>query len=141
MKGWRTAALVVSICAMALLLASAARHRLVEPADMTAFCDAGGQTLACWVRAWTIQAFVHQRIGWAALALALIATATGYRAIYLPLHLLIAAAALFVACAGLILYTTELCAPAVLLAALVFVRDGQAIAPANSSSKPQYDKA
>ena len=133
MKGLRTAISVVSICAIALALAAAARHGLVEPADMTARCDAGAQEMWCTVRAWTIQAFVNERLGWAALALALIAAVTAWR----PL----AAAALFVACAGLILYTTELCAPAALLAALVFVREGQPAAPAKTSSNPQYDQA
>ena len=136
MKGLRTAAVVVLIGAAALALAAAARHGLIEPADVTFRCDGGARDGWCSVRAWTIQAFVHQRIGWAALALAAIATLTGWR--------ILAGAALFVACAGLILYTTELCAPAALLAMLVFVREsrgGQPAAPANTSSKAQYDKA
>ena len=133
MNGLRTALSVVSICAIALTLAAAARHGLVEPADLTARCDAGAQEMWCTVRAWTIQAFVNQRIGWAALALALMATVTGWRTV--------AAAALFVACAGMILYTTELCAPAALLAALVFVREGQPPAAASINSNAQYDQA
>ena len=133
MKGLRTAISVVSICAIALALAAATRHGLVEPADMTARCDGGAQEMWCTVRAWTIQAFVNQRIGWAALALALIATVTGWSTV--------AAAALFAACAGMILYTTELCAPAALLAVLVFVREGQPPAAASINSNAQYDKA
>ena len=136
MKGLRTAAVVVLICATALALAAAARHGLIEPADVTARCDGGAKEAWCSVRAWIIQAFVNQRIGWAALTLAVIATVTGWRSV--------AGAALFVACAGLILYTTELCAPAALLAMLVFVRDsrwGNPAAPANISSNAQYDTA
>ena len=133
MTPWRTAATVVLICGAALALAAAARHGLIEPADITARCDGGGQGGWCTVRAWIIQAFVNQRIGWAALALAALATVTAWRSV--------AAVALFVACAGLILYTTELCAPAALLAALVFVRDGKPAAPANVSKSAQYDKA
>ena len=136
MTRWRTVVAVVLICATALALAAAARHGLVEPADVTARCDGGARDGWCTVRAWIIQAFVNQRIGWAALTLAALATVTGWRSL--------AGAALFVACAGLILYTTELCAPAALLALLVFVRDsrlGQPAAPANTSSNAQYDKA
>ncbi len=131
---------VIVIGASAFALAAAARHGLVEPADITAHCDGGAQDAWCTVRAWTIQAFVKQRIGWAALVLALVATCTARRSV--------AAAALFVACAGLILYTTELCAPAALLALLVFVRSAPegrapaevavtAPAPANTSSSAQ----
>ena len=43
--------------------------------------------------------------------------------------------------AGMILYTTELCAPAALLAALVFVREGQPPAAASINSNAQYDQA
>jgi hypothetical protein len=127
---------VVLICATALALASAARHGLIEPADITARCDGGAKEAWCLVRAWIIQAFVNQRIGGVALALAVFATVTAWRSV--------AAVALFVACAGLILYTTELCAPAALLALLVFVREarvGKPAAPANTSSNAQYDKA
>jgi hypothetical protein len=131
--GLRTSVYVVLICAVALTLATAARHGLIEPADVTARCDAGAKEAWCTVRAWTIQAFVNQRIGWVALALAALATATAWRSL--------AGAALFTACAGLILYTTELCAPAALLALLVFVRKGKPAATASASSKPQYDKA
>ena len=133
MTGLRTAVYVVLIGATALALAAAARHGLIEPADMTARCDGGVQDTWCSVRAWTIQAFVNQRIGWVALALAVIATVTGWKSV--------AAAALFAACAGLILYTTELCAPAALLALLVFAREGQPAAVAKTSNNAQYDKA
>jgi hypothetical protein len=133
MMGVRTASCVVLICAIALALAAAARHGLIEPADITARCDGGAQAFWCTARAWIIQAFVNQRIGWAALGLALLATVTGWRSV--------AAAALFAACAGLILYTTELCAPAALLALLVFVREGHVATAANVSKSAQYDKA
>ncbi len=133
MTGLRTAVYVVLIGATALALAAAARHGLIEPADMTARCDGGTQDAWCSVRTWIIQAFVNQRLGWAALVLAVIATVTGWRSV--------AAAALFAACAGLILYTTEFCAPAALMALLVFVREGHPAAPASASESAQYDKA
>lgn len=85
------------------------------------------------MRSWIIQSFVHQRIGWLALAIASVAMLTGWR--------LLAGIALFLACAGLILYTTELCAPAALLALLVFVRGGHTVATASSTSSAPYDSA
>ena len=133
MTGLRTFVYVVLIGTTALALAAAARHGLVEPADITTRCDGGAQDAWCSVRTWIIQAFVNQRIGWVALALAVIATVTGWRSI--------AAAALFAACAGLILYTTELCAPAALMALLVFVREDHVATTASVSKSAQYDKA
>ena len=136
MKYWHAVLTVIIICVTALALAFAARHGLIEPADVTVRCDSGGHDGWCSVRTWIIQAFVNQRIGWAALTLAVLATVTAWRSV--------AGAALFLACAGMILYTTELSAPAALLALLVFVRrvpDGQAAAPANASSDAQYDNA
>ncbi len=133
MSKWASAASVAMLCLLALWLAALARHRLIEPADMTAYCDGGAASAWCTLRAWIIQAFVHQRIGWFALGLAVIASATQHRGA--------AGLALFAACAGLVLYTTELCAPAALLAVLVFVRDGQAQVPANTNSKAPYPKA
>ena len=118
----RAAALVGAICVAAFALAAAARYGLVEPAEMRATCDGGAQSSVCLLRAWIIQAFVHQRIGWFALTAAGFAFVSGWRSV--------AALALFAACAGLVLYTTELSAPAALLAVLVFAR------PANASGQP-----
>jgi hypothetical protein len=133
MSAWKSLAVVAVVCVVSLGLAALARHRLVEPADMTALCDGGADSALCVLRAWIIQAFVHQRIGWFALALAALATVTAW--------LSLAVVALFSACAGMVLYTTELCAPAALLAVLVFVRDGQAVAPASISNTAPYTKA
>ncbi len=137
MTFWRNAAFVVLTCAIALALAAAARYGLVEPADVTARCDGGAQDVWCRLRSWTIQSFVHQRIGWAALALALVATLGAWRSV--------AVVALVAACASLVLYTTELGAPAALLAVLVFVRQragvGNPHVPANTNSTAQYDSA
>jgi apolipoprotein N-acyltransferase len=132
-SNWKTLAFALVLSMAGLGLAAAARHMLVEPADMTAYCDGGASSGWCIARTWIIQAFVHQRIGWAALALAVLASVSGWRSA--------AALALWLACAGMVLYTTELCAPAVLLALLVFVRDGQAAAPASTHNRAQYTKA
>ncbi len=123
----------VLICAIALALAAAARHWLIEPAEVSARCDAGAADGWCVIRAWIIQSFVHQRIGWLALAAASVAVLTGWRSV--------AALALFAACAGLLLYTAGLCAPAALLALLALVREGQPAGTASTSIKPQNASA
>ena len=133
MTGWRTALSLVLIGATALAMAAGARYGLIEPADIAARCGSGAQEVWCTVRFWIIQAFVNQRIGWVALGLAALATVTAWRSV--------AGAALFVACAGLILYTTELCAPAALLAVLVFVRERKPAAHASAIKSAQYDNA
>jgi hypothetical protein len=129
MTFWRTAALVVAIASSGLALAAALRYGLIEPADATFRCDGGGQDAWCVLRAWTIQTFVHQRIGWGALVMACAATLLQWR--------WVAGLALLFASAGLVLYTTELCAPAALLALLVFVRDGKPATPASTSTNAQ----
>lgn len=112
---WRAAAAPVGAVLAALVLASLARHRLVEPADLTARCDAAPwEGIACTLRTLTVQAFAAQRLGTLALAAAIVATLTRWRAL--------AIAALAAGSAGLVLYSTLLAAPAVLLAALVLVR-------------------
>lgn len=103
----------------ALLIASMARYRLVEPSDLTASCDASPwRDATCTLRTLTVQVFAAQRLGIAAFAGALLATATRRRGIALL--------ALGAACAGLVLYSTPLAAPAALLAALVLVRPSPA---------------
>ena len=107
-------------CATALALALAARHWLVEPAHLTAHCDGGAPEFWCAVRFWVIQTFVHQRIGWWALGLAVFALVVPSRGAALAA----AALALFAGTGALVLYTAELGAPAALIAALVFVPPG-----------------
>jgi uncharacterized membrane protein len=107
--------LPIAVAALCLLLASLARHRLVEPADLTATCDAAPWSdFACALRTLVIQAFAAQRLAVFALACALLATLTRSRALAL--------AGLATGCAALVLYSVWLAAPAVLLAALVLAR-------------------
>jgi hypothetical protein len=107
--------LPLALAAASLLLARLARHRLVEPADLTAACDAAPWSdLACTLRTLVIQAFAAQRLALAALGCGLLATLTRSRALAL--------AGLATGCAALVLYSVWLAAPAVLLAALVLVR-------------------
>jgi hypothetical protein len=113
-------------CGLSLMAAAFVRHTWIEAMDVAAPCDAGAGDMVCLLRAWIIQAFVHQRLGWAALGLA--ALAFVFKSSWA------AGAALFLACSGLVLYSTELSAPAALLAALVFANVGQAATPAKLKS-------
>ena len=133
MKTWRGWLAVVLTCTVALALAAAARHWLIEPAGVSARCDAGAADGWCLMRAWTIQLFVHQRIGWLALGLGLIAQVTRWRGVV--------CVALFAACAGLVLYTAEWCAPAALLALLALVRKPKTADHASTSSSRQNASA
>lgn len=115
------------VAGLALALASLARHRLVEPADLTALCDAAPwETLTCTLRSLTVQAFVEQRLGLAALGTALGALLTRWR--------WLALLSLALACAGLVLYCARWAAPATLIAALALL---PARAAAPSSVAPQ----
>jgi hypothetical protein len=111
----RAAAAPLGAFVLAVALASLARHRLVEPAGLTATCDAAPwDGLACTARTLTVQAFAAHRLGVFALGAALLATLARWR--------FAALAALVAGGAGLVLYSTSLAAPAVLLAALVLAR-------------------
>jgi hypothetical protein len=111
----RAAALPLGAFLLAVALAGLARHRLVEPAGLTATCDAAPwDGLACILRTLTVQSFAAHRLGSFALGAALVATVARWR--------LAALAALVAGGAGLVLYSTPLAAPAVLLAALVLAR-------------------
>ena len=105
-------------------LASWLRHGLVEPAVLTARCDAivwvqvqaSGWAQVDWLcglRTLTVQAFVNHRLANLALALAVLA-------LLLRLRWLVQAA-LFASAAALVLYSTDRAALALLLAAWVWV--------------------
>lgn len=93
--------------------ACAVRYGLVEPADVTLACESQPWRGWCALRSLAIAAFIDQRIGAFALGAAVLATLTRWR--------WLAGLALAAGCAGLILYSAGLSAPAVLLAALVWV--------------------
>ena len=116
MRPWIPAAVQpLGVAVLSLVLAGFARYRLVEPADLTATCDAAPwQGAVCVLRSLTVQAFAAQRLGGVALALGLLALLTRWR--------VAAVLALAAGGAGLVLYSTTLAAPAVLLAGLALVR-------------------
>lgn len=115
------APLVVAL--LLLTLAALARHRLVEPAGLTALCDAAPwQQPVCVWRSLTVQVFTQHRLGGVALICALVALATRWR--------WAAWAALALGSAGLMLYSVPLAAPALLLGLLVLARPGAFSRPA-----------
>jgi hypothetical protein len=115
----RACALPLAAVLCVITLASLARYRLVEPAALTAHCDAAPwDGTACTLRTLTIQSFAAQRLGWAALLCGLLATLLRRRAL--------AWAALAGGSAGLVLYSAALAAPAALLGALVLARPAAA---------------
>jgi hypothetical protein len=118
---------VVLWCGLSLLAAAFVRYTWIEAVAVAAHCDAGAGGIVCTLRAWIIQAFVHQRLGWAALGCA--ALAVTFKSPWA------ASLALFLACSGLVLYSTELSAPAALLAALVFANVGQAATTAKVNKR------
>ena len=114
---WRSALAPLGAASAGVALALAARHGLVEPAGLTAVCDATPwRDLTCALRTSTVQAFIEHRLGGSALALATLATLTRWRAAAL--------AALAAGGAALVLYSAELGAVALLLGGLVCVRPG-----------------
>jgi len=111
----RAALPALAAAGIAIAIASAARHRLVEPAALTAACDAAPwRDAACTLRTLTVEAFIGQRIGLVALVAALAAAWAGSSRLAL--------AALAAGGAGLVLYSVPSAAPAVVLAGMVLAR-------------------
>jgi hypothetical protein len=110
--GWATP---LGLALVALAMASAARHGLVEPADLTARCDAAPWSdWACGLRTALVQAFVEQRLGWAAVFAGALATLLRWR--------WLAWLGLATGSAGLVLYCAGPAAVGALLSVLVCVR-------------------
>ena len=123
MRPWVPAVMLpLGVAALSLVLAGLARYRLVEPAGLTATCDAAPwQGAVCVLRSLMVQAFAAQRLGGMALALGLLALLARWR--------VAALLALAAGSAGLVLYSTALAAPAVLLAGLALVRQPSDVGP------------
>ena len=133
-------------CATWAAAAAAARFAWVEHAATAAFCDGGGG-LVCTLRSAVIQAFIFDRLGSASLVLAASAAGLAWwraraqsarlaRAVHLTQRTLLLAA-LAASSAGLWLYAAPWAAPALLLAAAVWVGEDtdQIAALAASASK------
>ena len=111
----------VALAAIAFVTLSAAhyvRHDLIEPVAMGLICESVS-TWQCRLREAAIFLLQESRLGWAALALVCMAYFSGF--------FLLALFAWCVSCIGLVLYTPELCAVALLFAGLLVVRrsDGE----------------
>lgn len=100
--------------AVALAIALALRYLVVEATDVAQTCDVSPWEGLCAGRTALVLSFRHQELGWAALAIALLATVLRYR----TLGLIALSAGLF----GLILYSYEPAAVAALLGLLVIGR-------------------
>jgi hypothetical protein len=95
---------------LALLL----RHRVVEPTSIAYVCDPRPWEGWCAARSLLVMSFMHQRIGWLALAVGIVAFASGRPGF--------ARLALAAGAAGLVLYSYEPSAIGALLGGLVLVR-------------------
>lgn len=136
-------------CAAWAAAAAAARFVWVEHAATAARCDGGAVDAVCALRSAVIQAFIHDRLSLAAVGLALCAAALAWwRAeannprLALGIHRAqrtVLLAALAASSAGLWLYATQWAAPALLLAAAVWVgedTDQIAALAASASNTP-----
>lgn len=136
-------------CAAWATAAAGARFAWVEHGATAAFCDGGGDGWVCILRSAVIQAFIHDRLGSAALVLAALAgglawwrAAASRPRMALGLHRIqrtLLLAALAASSAGLWLYAAPWAAPALLLAAAVWVgEDADQIAAlaASASNTP-----
>jgi|GEM_PF-2036291 len=126
--GWRAAAAPSALLVLALSLGLGlglglgARYGLVEPASLTHTCDAAPwRDLTCTLRTLTVRAFVDQRLALLALGLAVLAVSSRWR--------WATGSAMATGSAALVLYSADIAAPAVLLAALAWVQSETAGGP------------
>ena len=105
---------LISVGGLALIAAYYVRYSVIEPASIGAFCEAAATDCWCQIRQAILALLTEQRLGWLAIALAVVS-------------LILTAAwmgwlAWFVASAGFVLYNAELAAPALLLAGVMLAR-------------------
>ena len=107
-------AILTGVGGLTLICAHSIRYDLIEPASVGAFCEAASGHWRCLIRRSVLALLTEQRLGWLAIAVALLslvarASALGWIAWCL-------------ASAGFVLYNAELAAPALLLAGLALTR-------------------
>ena len=107
-------AILASVCGLALIGARAIRYDLVEPASVGAFCETASTHWRCVIREGVLALLTDQRLGWLAIAVALLSLAFRTPAL--------GWCAWSFASVGFVLYNAELAAPALLLAGLALTR-------------------
>lgn len=106
--GWLLITVAVAI------LAAWTRFELVEPLARSAGCAADPGTALCRVRAVVVMLFQGERVGWAALVIALAGSMSGWR--------WLTGTGMVIGAASLMLYSVEPGAAAVLLASIALLR-------------------
>ena len=110
-------ATLAGVGGLALMGAHAIRYDLIEPASVGAFCETASTQSTHWrclIRQGVIALLTDQRLGWLAIAVALLSLVFGTSAL--------GWCAWCLASAGFVLYNAELSAPALLLAGLALTR-------------------
>ncbi len=90
------------------------RFELIEPLARSAACAADPGTALCRVRAVVVMLFQGERVGWAALVIALAGSVSGWR--------WLTGTGMVIGAASLMLYSVEPGAAAVLLASIALLR-------------------
>jgi hypothetical protein len=109
--------LLAVVVGVSLLAAHYVRHHLIEPVAMGIECPGVSNFASTWrcsLREFAIWALQHSRLGWSSLALICIA--------YFSRQFVFAVLAVSIAGVGVVLYTPELCAIALLSAGLLALR-------------------
>jgi hypothetical protein len=122
---WLTLLEVLLLAGSAMALAAYARFQWVEPAHMGPLCAAAATAndWRCGARDITIALFSGNRLGWAALAYAVLAFVVLWRAGRArALATVFSWLGIVVAAFGLVLYSAAWCAPALWLSALARLR-------------------
>lgn len=126
---WQAATPAIAAATLGVLLAWLARHGLVEPADLTARCDAARwDGAACVLRTLVVQSFIDQRIAWVSVAAGLLANTLAHVRAHKIRWSASARACAWVGlasgAAGLVLYSAGVAAAGFLMSALACVDAG-----------------
>lgn len=107
-------ATLTGVCAVALTSAYYIRYDLIEPAAVGTFCETASALWRCLIRQAILVLLTEHRLGWLAVAAALLSLVLGMPTL--------GWCAWFLASAGFVLYNAELAAPALLLAGVALAR-------------------
>jgi hypothetical protein len=116
------------VACITLLTAHYIRYELIEPVALGVQCT-NSSNWRCQLRELAIFALQQSRLGWCAIGLVIAA--------YFTRRFVFAIAACWVACVGLVLYTPELCAIALLATGLVALRGQKVLNQAGKAIQSQ----